>query len=40
EGLGRFEQILAKMGVDKKLRELGAVDGDTVRIGEFEFTYS
>ncbi len=40
EGLGRFEQILAKMGVDKRLRELGAIDGDTVRIGEFEFTYS
>jgi GTPase len=40
EGLARFEQILAKMGVDKKLRELGAVEGDTVRIGPFEFTYS
>ena len=40
EALGRFEQILAKMGVDKKLRELGAVEGDTVRIGSVEFTYS
>lgn len=40
EGLARFEQILAKMGVDKKLRELGAVEGDTVRIGQYEFTYS
>jgi len=40
EGLARFEQILAKMGVEKKLRELGAVEGDTVRIGPFEFTYS
>ncbi|MDQ6823018.1 MAG: GTPase ObgE [Candidatus Eremiobacteraeota bacterium] len=40
EGLGRFEQILAKLGVDKKLREMGAVEGDTVRIGDFEFTYS
>ena len=40
EGLGRFEQILAKLGVDKKLREMGAVEGDTVRISEFEFTYS
>jgi len=40
EGLARFEQILAKMGVDKKLREMGAVEGDTVRIGSFEFTYS
>lgn len=40
EGLARFEQILAKMGVDKKLREMGAAEGDTVRIGHFEFTYS
>jgi GTP-binding protein len=40
EGLARFEQILAKMGVDKKLREMGASEGDTVRIGPYEFTYS
>ncbi len=40
EGLGRFERILAKMGVEKKLREMGAQEGDTVRIGEYEFTYS
>jgi GTP-binding protein len=40
EGLGRFEQVLAKMGVDKKLRELGAKDGDTVRIAGHEFDYS
>jgi GTP-binding protein len=40
EGLGRFEAILAKMGVDKRLRELGAQDGDTVRIAGHEFDYS
>ncbi len=40
EGLARFERVLAKMGVEKKLREMGATDGDTVRIGEYEFTYS
>ena len=40
EGLARFEQILAKMGVDKRLREMGAVEGDTVRIGAYEFLYS
>jgi GTP-binding protein len=40
EGLARFERTLAKMGVEKKLRELGAVEGDTVRIGPYEFTYS
>ena len=40
EGLGRFEAILAKMGVDKRLREMGARDGDTVRIAGHEFDYS
>jgi GTP-binding protein len=40
EGLVRFEAVLAKMGVDKKLREMGAKDGDTVRIAGHEFEYS
>jgi GTP-binding protein len=40
ESLVRFERALGKMGVDKKLREMGAVEGDTVRIGQYEFTYS
>jgi GTP-binding protein len=40
EGLARFERTLGKMGVEKKLRELGAAEGDTVRIGQYEFTYS
>jgi GTP-binding protein len=40
EALGRFERVLAKMGVEKKLREMGAAEGDTVRIGPYEFTYS
>ena len=40
EALGRFEAALARMGVDKRLRELGARDGDTVRIAEVEFDYS
>jgi GTP-binding protein len=40
EGVSRFEQILAKMGVDKKLRELGVKEGDTVRVAGVEFTYS
>jgi len=40
EALARFEQILAKLGVDKKLRELGACDGDTVSIAGNEFIYS
>ena len=40
EALGRFERILAKLGVEKRLREMGIAAGDTVRIGETEFTYS
>jgi GTP-binding protein len=40
EGLSRFESILAKMGVDKRLRDMGAKDGDTVRIAGHEFDYS
>ncbi|MEO6836352.1 MAG: GTPase ObgE [Candidatus Tumulicola sp.] len=40
ESLARFERALGKMGVDKKLREMGAAEGDTVRIGQYEFTYS
>ena len=40
EALGRFERILAKLGVEKRLRDLGVAIGDTVRIGENEFTYN
>jgi GTP-binding protein len=40
EGLGRFEAILAKMGVEKRLREMGATQGDTVRIAGHEFDYA
>jgi len=40
EALARFERTLAKMGVERRLRELGAAEGDTVRIGSYEFTYS
>jgi GTP-binding protein len=40
EALARFERILAKMGVDKKLRDLGVADGDTVRVAGIEFFYS
>ncbi len=40
EGLARFERALAKMGVEQRLQQLGAVEGDTVRIGPYEFTYS
>lgn len=39
EAAVRFATKLRKMGIDEKLRELGAEDGDTVRILDFEFEY-
>lgn len=35
----RFSNKLKKLGVDDKLREMGANDGDNVRILDFEFDY-
>ena len=39
EAILRFSNKLRKLGVDDKLRELGAVEGDTVRILDFEFDF-
>lgn len=39
EAANRFANKLRKMGIDEKLRELGAEDGDNVRILDFEFDY-
>ena len=39
ESVLRFANKLRKLGIDDKLRELGAKDGDTVRILDFEFEY-
>ena len=39
EGILRFTRRLRKMGVDDKLDELGAQEGDIVRILDFEFEY-
>ena len=39
ESANRFANKLRKYGVDDKLRELGAKEGDTVRILDFEFDY-
>lgn len=36
----RFARILKNLGVDKELRKRGAVDGQTIRIGELEFEFS
>ncbi len=39
EAANRFANKLRRMGIDDKLRELGAQDGDYVRILDFEFEY-
>lgn len=39
EAANRFANKLRKMGIDERLRELGAEDGDTVRILDYEFEY-
>jgi len=39
EATFRLENILKGMGVFKALEEAGIVDGDAVKIGEFEFDY-
>lgn len=40
QGVARLISMLDKMGVEKALAKSNAQDGDTVRIGEFEFTYT
>jgi len=40
EALGRFERALDRLGVERRLRELGIEPGNTVRIGDVEFEYS
>lgn len=39
EAAMRFARKLKRYGIDDKLRELGAKDGDTVRILDYEFEY-
>lgn len=40
EAVYRFQRILAKLGVDRALKERGARAGDIVRIGKVELEYS
>jgi GTP-binding protein len=40
DGFNRFARQIRNMGVDEGLRIAGAKDGDTVRIYDFEFTFS
>ena len=39
EAIYRFAKKLRKMGIDQKLQEMGAVEGDQVRILDFYFDY-
>ncbi|RUS47664.1 GTPase ObgE [Cohnella sp. AR92] len=39
EAVMRFGRILRNAGVDAELRKRGAKDGDTIRIGDFEFEF-
>lgn len=40
EAAKRFANKLRRMGIDEKLKEMGAVDGDYVRILDLEFEFS
>ena len=39
EAVTRFTNKLRKMGIDDTLKEMGAEDGDNVRILDLEFDY-
>lgn len=39
EGLRRFQKNIERIGVEKRLKEMGIKEGDTVRILDLEFTY-
>ncbi|MDO4572850.1 MAG: GTPase ObgE [Clostridia bacterium] len=39
ESMRRFQQLLIKTGMIAALREMGAKDGDSIRLGEWEFDF-
>ena len=39
EGMLRFAKKLRRMGIDEKLEQLGAKEGDQVKILDFYFDY-
>lgn len=39
ESMRRFQQMLIKTGIISALREMDAKDGDTIRLGEWEFDF-
>ncbi len=40
DSIRRFSRLMRTMGVDQALRDRGCKDGDTVRIGHFEFDFT
>lgn len=40
EAVGRLMRRLERLGIEDALKEAGVADGDTVRIGKFEFLYA
>ncbi|MDD9269851.1 GTPase ObgE [Paenibacillus sp. GCM10023248] len=39
DGVARFARILRNMGIDQELRNRGAVHGQTIQIGDFDFEF-
>jgi GTP-binding protein len=39
EAIRRFQKLLEILGIDKELRKAGALNGDTVRIGDYELEW-
>ncbi|MEW6557109.1 MAG: GTPase ObgE [Elusimicrobiota bacterium] len=39
ESLSRFQNILKKIGIEKKLKDAGVLAGDTVKVANYEFIY-
>ena len=39
EAFARFSKKLRRLGIDDKLKEMGIVEGDTIRILDYEFEY-
>ncbi|NEW04507.1 GTPase ObgE [Paenibacillus sp. SYP-B3998] len=39
DGIARFARILRNIGIDQELRSRGAVHGQTIRIGDFDFEF-
>ncbi|SDN56216.1 GTP-binding protein [Paenibacillus sp. yr247] len=39
DGIARFARILRNMGIDEELRKRGAIHGQTIQIGDFDFEF-